>query len=137
MLVAEAPGDQEVLKGIPFMGAGGAELDRMLQEAGLFRGHCFLTSVCRVRPPGNKIEAFVALKKKDITAAHVRLRDKFVLPVVMEGFKLLIQEIELCQPQVIIPFGNLAMWALTGKWGITSWRGSLLPVNTEEMRSVL
>lgn len=32
----------------------------------------------------------------------------------------------MCQPDVIIALGNVALWALTGNWGITSWRGSEL-----------
>jgi hypothetical protein len=34
--------------------------------------------------------------------------------------------VELCRPNIIIALGNVAMWALTGKWGVDKWRGSLL-----------
>lgn len=126
MIVGEAPGEQEMLKGIPFVGASGQELERMLKEAGIYMSQCFLTTVCRVRPPGNDITAFIAQKKSEITPAHQILRDKYVLAPIWEGLELLKREIELVQPNVIIALGNVSMWALTGKWGITSWRGSML-----------
>lgn len=124
MLVGEAPGFDEERTGVPFVGASGQELNRMLHEVGIMRSECFVTNVCRVRPPDNRIEAFVALKKKDITAAHVPLRDKMVLPVVKQGYEALLCEIAAVKPNVIVAFGNLALWALTGEWKITKWRGS-------------
>ena len=126
MLVGEAPGEQEAAQGQPFVGYSGQELSRMLQEAGIMRSQCFITNVCRIRPPGNDIGAFIAQRKADITGKHVMLRDKFVLPCIVDGVEMLKREIELCQPNVIIAFGNVSMWALTGEWGITSWRGSQL-----------
>lgn len=126
MLVGEAPGEQEVAQGAPFVGASGQELSRMLQEAGIMRSACFITNVVRIRPPGNDIGAFIAQRKSDITGQHLMLRDKFVLPVVRDGFELLKREIEMCKPNVIIAFGNVSLWALTGQWGITSWRGSVM-----------
>ncbi len=128
MLVGEAPGEQEERAGTPFVGASGQELNRMLQEAGIMRSECYVTNVCKVRPPDNQIGAFIALKKKDISSLHVRLRDKYVLPPISEGYKELLAEIEMVQPNIIVAFGNLAMWALTGRWGILKQRGSLLQV---------
>ncbi len=126
MIVGEAPGEMEVAKGEPFVGASGQELSKLLAEAGIARSQCFLTNVSRIRPPGNDIEMFLAMAKKDIGPQHVRVRDKFVLPPIADGIERLKREIELCQPNVIIALGNLALWALTGNWGITSWRGSVI-----------
>lgn len=131
MLVGEAPGVDEERQGIPFVGASGQELNRMLHEAGIMRSECFVTNVCRVRPPDNDIGRFVALKKKDITLAHVPMQDKYVLPLVQEGARLLCDEIRAVSPNVIVPLGNLALWALTGNWGITKWRGSLLRLSLD------
>lgn len=126
MIVGEAPGEHEVQQGEPFVGMSGQELSRMLHEAGLQRAQCFLTNVSRIRPPGNDIGMFLAMRKSDISPAHIRIRDKFVLPPIADGLEALKREIELCQPNLIIAFGNVALWALTGNWGITSWRGSVL-----------
>jgi uracil-DNA glycosylase len=126
MICGEAPGQEEERLGVPFVGASGQELSRMLHEAGIARSECFITNVCRVRPPNNDIENFIALKKKDVTLVHVTMRDKYVLPIVQEGAKMLEFEIEQCKPKVIIACGDVALWALTGAWGVKKWRGSEL-----------
>lgn len=126
MIVGDFPGEREVMESAPFVGASGQELSRMLQEAGIMRSQCFLTTAIRARPPANDIENFIAARKADITANHLMIRDKFVLPVVRDGIEILKREIEMCQPNIIIALGNAALWALTGAWGITSWRGSVL-----------
>ena len=131
MIVGEAPGEREVAEGQPFVGFSGQEMSKMLQEAGIMRSECFITNVVRIRPPGNDINAFIAQRKSDISAQHIMMRDKFVLPAVRDGFELLKREIEMCQPNVIIAFGNVALWALTGQWGITSWRGSVMECDLE------
>lgn len=129
MIVGEAPGEQEVLHNTPFVGSSGIELNKMLAEAGISRNLCFVTNVARQRPPHNDISLFLAMRKKDITPAHVAIRDKLVLSPIVEGIEMLKCEIELCRPNVIIALGNVALWALTGKWGVTKWRGSLLQCN--------
>ncbi len=126
MLVGEAPGENEEREGRPFVGASGQELNRMLQEAGIMRSECYVTNVCKVRPPNNQISVFVASRKKDITPAHTLMRDRWVTKEVVEGYAELLAEIEMVQPNIIVTFGNLSMWALTGNWSILKWRGSLL-----------
>ena len=136
MLVGEAPGEQEERQGIPFVGASGAELNRMLQEAGIMRSECYVTNVCKLRPPDNRIGAWIALRKKDITPVHKLMRDRYVLPPIIEGYAELLQEIEMVQPNLIVAFGNLSMWALTGNWGILKWRGSLLHTESKDDRGI-
>ena len=126
MIVGEAPGDQEMRESAPFVGSSGQELSKMLMEAGIHRSACFVTNVIRIKPPGGDIASFIAEKKKDVTPQHGEVRDKMVMPPVWEGISLLEREIEMVRPNLIIALGNVAMWALTGKWGVTSWRGSLL-----------
>ena len=126
MLVGEFPGEQEVLKGMPFVGYAGSELDKMLSEASIMRGACFVTNVIRTRPPGNDIDNFIAAKKTAITPSHIEFQGKHVLPVVLDGIALLKREIESCRPNIIIAFGNVAAWALSSVWGVTTWRGSTL-----------
>lgn len=131
MIVGEAPGLQEIQQGQPFVGASGQELSLMLTAAGIMRSSCFITNVCRVRPKGNNIELFFAKSKKAITNEHVEYNGKHVLPPIIEGIELLKKEISLCDPNIIIALGNVAMWALTGQWGITKWRGSQLTTNID------
>ncbi len=127
MVIGEYPGDQELHSGVPFSGSGGQELTRMLNEAGIMRGSCFMTNVLPFKPFGNDLEPYVALKKNAITSQHVPVFDRMVLPAVRDAISRLSREIEMCRPNVIICLGNLAMFAVTGEWGITSWRGSMLP----------
>lgn len=54
MLVGEAPGLDEDLQGIPFVGRSGQLLDRMLAAIGLDRTHVYIANVVPWRPPGNR-----------------------------------------------------------------------------------
>jgi len=47
MLVGEVPGDEEDLKGRPFVGPAGRLLDRALAEAGIAREDAYLTNVVK------------------------------------------------------------------------------------------
>jgi len=126
MIVGEAPGEEEARQGRPFVGPSGRELDRMLHDAGILRSECFVTNVVRVRPPNNDISAFVSHRKTPPAENWVREGNCWLHPVAAEGLALLKKEVAQCQPKVIIALGNLALWALSSKWGITDWRGSQL-----------
>jgi uracil-DNA glycosylase len=126
MLVGEAPGYEEEQKGLPFQGASGQELNRMLGEAGITRNECFITNVCRLRPPNNDLSHFIAKAKKDVTSQHIQLRGRSVLKPVYDGVELLRKEIEMVKPNIIVALGATPLWALTGVNGITKWRGSML-----------
>lgn len=54
MLVAEAPGKQEDLQGIPFVGPAGKVLDILLTSAGLSRNDVFITNIVKCHPQGNR-----------------------------------------------------------------------------------
>ena len=54
MLIGEAPGADEDRLGLPFVGASGRLLDRMLASIGLDRNNAYITNVVPWRPPGNR-----------------------------------------------------------------------------------
>lgn len=54
MLVGEAPGRLEDLRGLPFVGAAGKTLDKLLQNVGLSRSEVYITNVVKCRPPDNR-----------------------------------------------------------------------------------
>jgi DNA polymerase len=54
MFIGEAPGRQEDLRGLPFVGAAGKLLDELLRKIGLSRGEVYITNVVKCRPPGNR-----------------------------------------------------------------------------------
>ena len=68
MLVGEQPGDQEDLKGHPFVGGAGRMLDRCLAEAGLAREELWLTNAV-------KHFKFEPRGKRRIRSARPRARD--------------------------------------------------------------
>lgn len=126
MVVNEFPTKEEMLRGRAMSGSGGYEFDKMLHEAGIVRSECWMTYVARVCPPGYTSDGFFPKLKRDIRHDfHVFHNKKHVSPVVMDGITLLEKEIELIKPDIIICLGNVSLWALTGEWGIKTWRGSL------------
>lgn len=54
MFVGEAPGMEEDLQGLPFVGRSGRLLDRMLTAIGLDRSSAYIANVIPWRPPGNR-----------------------------------------------------------------------------------
>jgi uracil-DNA glycosylase family 4 len=54
MLVGEAPGRDEDLEGLPFVGRSGRLLDQMLAAIGLDRSRVYIANVIPWRPPGNR-----------------------------------------------------------------------------------
>ena len=55
MLIGEAPGKNEDLQGKPFVGAAGKILNSLLEGAGVRREDVFITSICKCRPPDNRV----------------------------------------------------------------------------------
>ncbi|MCB9664189.1 MAG: uracil-DNA glycosylase [Alphaproteobacteria bacterium] len=55
LVIGEGPGQQEDLKGEPFVGPAGQMLDRMLENVlGLRRDQVYIANVVKCRPPGNR-----------------------------------------------------------------------------------
>jgi DNA polymerase I-like protein with 3'-5' exonuclease and polymerase domains/uracil-DNA glycosylase len=127
MLVQDIPGYQELGKGEPFQGPAGMELNRMLSEAKIMRSECFVTSLIRTQVSFNSLDSIVYFKKTKVPPDFIPFHDKHVKQPFLDGLKMLEKEIELVKPRVILAFGNGVLFALTGKWGIKSWRGSELP----------
>lgn len=54
MFIGEGPGEQEDLKGEPFVGAAGHLLDDMLSIIDLSRDNCYIANIVKCRPPRNR-----------------------------------------------------------------------------------
>jgi uracil-DNA glycosylase len=103
MFVGEAPGQQEDLLGLPFVGRAGKLLDTLLEEVGLARGDVFIANVLKSRPPGNRDP-----QPDEIDACKPYLN----------------RQIELIEPKVICTLGNFATKLLTRSGrGITGVHG--------------
>ncbi|WP_254524859.1 uracil-DNA glycosylase [Natrinema caseinilyticum] len=87
MLVGEAPGEQEVKRGEPFVGRAGTQLDRALEEIGHDRSKLYVTNLVKVRPPEN--------------------RDPYVAEI-EAWWPVLEAEIERVDPSVLVPLGSFA-----------------------------
>ena len=113
MLVGEAPGREEDIQGIPFVGRAGQLLDKMLRPIGLTRdkdqldnniiGTAYICNVIPWRPPQNR----------DPNPDEIEM----MLP-------FLKKHIELVGPKIIVALGNISCRALIGQTGITKLRGS-------------
>ena len=129
LFVGEAPGAQEEASGVPFCGAAGNLLSTAMHGAGIVRSETFITNVVRFRPPGNNLSPYFVRaipKRGSAPGDFVEFRGKLVAKFVPEHVDDLEREIDAVRPNVIVALGNWAMYFLTGKSGILSWRGSLL-----------
>ena len=54
MFIGEAPGRDEDIQGLPFVGRSGQLLDRMLAAIGLDRTNVYIANILPWRPPGNR-----------------------------------------------------------------------------------
>jgi len=141
LLIGEAPGAEEEthldemgkLSPRPFVGKSGQELSRMLNEAGILRSEIRVANVCKYRPPGNKMDLWWPKRgssgkqvKKYITPSMRCYDGDYFDPRVIDGLEELRAEIAETKPNVIVPVGNLSLWATTRRTGITKWRSSLL-----------
>jgi uracil-DNA glycosylase family 4 len=114
--IGEAPGEHEERFQRPFVGPAGRLFDELLRKAGIVRGMCRVTNVVKERPPSNDISVFLDLSKKEprMTASYKEY---------VEDLK---KELEQCTANILVPLGNVPLFALTGRKGITKWRGSIL-----------
>ena len=113
MIIGEAPGREEDIQGIPFVGRAGRLLDKMLRQIGLTRNKDQLSHnliktayICNVipwRPPHNR----------DPSTEEIEM----MLP-------FLRRHVSLIQPKIIVAMGNISCRALLGQTGITKLRGN-------------
>ena len=54
VFIGEAPGKNEDLQGLPFVGVAGKFLNEMLDGIGLNRGDVYITNIVKYRPPENR-----------------------------------------------------------------------------------
>lgn len=115
-IVGEAPGADEVYHRRPFVGKSGRLLETLLGTAGISRNQCYFTNVVKERPVNNKIEQFIKFKKDIVkTPEYDKYASEFI------------EEIKKTNANVIVPTGNVSLYALLGfnPPKITSRRGSM------------
>lgn len=87
LFVGEAPGRNEDEQGIPFVGAAGKNLDKLLKDVGLSLGDVYIANILKCRPPENRDPLPEEIK------AHT---------------PWLIEQIKEIKPKVICSLGNYA-----------------------------
>ncbi len=103
MFVGEAPGRDEDIEGLPFVGRSGKLLDRMLAAIGLDRSSVYIANIVPWRPPGNR--------------TPTPQESQICLP-------FLLRQIELADPDILVCLGGPSAQTLLGvKEGITRIRG--------------
>lgn len=115
MLVGEAPGRDEDIEGLPFVGRSGQLLDRMLKAIGRDRRDAYIANVLPWRPPGNR--------------TPTPLETEICRPFIE-------RQIELAAPRVLVALGgSSAKVLLRTPDGIMrlrgGWRTYLTPGGTE------
>jgi DNA polymerase len=97
MIVGEAPGEQEDIKGEPFVGKSGQLLDNMLRAISLTRGEAdpahqvYIANTIKCRPPNNRNPEPDELAKCET---------------------YLIRQVQLVQPKIILAMGRFAVQSL-------------------------
>ena len=114
LLIGEAPGPQENIKGKPFVGPAGQLLDKILQ-AGNFdpEQDVYITNSVFRMPPAEDGKSF--RKPNDTEIDYYR-------PFVFEIIRLI-------DPRVILLTGNVACQSVLQKTGITSLRGQWIQLD--------
>jgi uracil-DNA glycosylase family 4 len=114
LIVGEAPGPEENIKGKPFVGRAGQLLDKILQAAKFDpQKDVYITNSVFRLPPGEDGKAF--RKPTDQEVEYYR-------PYVFEIIRLI-------DPHVILLTGNVACQSILKKTGITSLRGQWTQVD--------
>ena len=102
MMIGEAPGEQESLKGRPFVGKAGKNLDEFLMLSGLDRAELYITNTVKYRPV-------------KISAAGHTVNRAPTQEEIDQGLPFLKREILLVDPDVIVTLGNVPLRALLGR----------------------
>jgi uracil-DNA glycosylase len=85
LFIGEAPGEQEDLQGIPFVGAAGKQLDKLLSLINLSLEDVYIANILKYRPPGNRDPS------NDEIERHT---------------PYLVEQIKIIRPRIIATLGN-------------------------------
>ncbi len=104
VFVGEGPGEQEDLRGEPFVGAAGKLLDDMLSIIDLNRNNCYIANIVKCRPPFNRDPS---QEEQDACVGY------------------LYNQLKLLRPRVVVCLGRIsAMHLISPDFRITKQHGS-------------
>lgn len=94
LIVGEAPGEEEDLEGVPFIGKAGQKLDSILSYLDIARQDVYITNTVLCRPPSNRVP-----RKEEMDACKWRLD----------------LQIKLLRPEITVLLGRTAYESISGK----------------------
>lgn len=119
--IGEAPGKNEDIQGLPFVGSAGKNLEALLNSIELSRPDVYITSIIKYRPPKNRQPTFEEIK------AHT---------------PFLVDQIRIIKPRLIVTLGNFAtrfilsgldIMAMSAVPGISQIHGKHVTIDFENM----
>jgi len=122
LFVGEAPGKNEDEQGLPFVGAAGKNLDKLLEKVGLSLEDIYVTNILKCRPPLNR----------DPLPEEVKMHTPY-----------LVKQIREIKPKVICSLGNHAtkfflalgdLNKISSQPGITSVHGKVKEITFQDMK---
>jgi len=87
LFIGEAPGKKEDEIGVPFCGAAGKNLDKLLEKVKLKRENIYIANILKLRPP----------KNRDPTIEEIKLHTPWLL-----------KQIKDMKPKIVCTLGNYA-----------------------------
>jgi len=113
MIIGEAPGEQEDLQGVPFVGRAGKLLDDILKAIQMDRQIVYIANILKHRPPGNR----------NPTEDERR-----------RSLPYLLKQIDLIRPRLILCLGKIsASTLLQSDQALGEMRGQFHPFGTAEL----
>ncbi|MBT4459928.1 MAG: uracil-DNA glycosylase [Anaerolineae bacterium] len=114
LLVGEAPGPQENIDGVPFIGRAGKMLDKILEAADFdSQNDIYITNSVFRMPPGENGKNF-----RKPTTQEIEYYRPYTLEI-----------IRLVSAPIVLLMGNVACPSILGKTGITRLRGQWIEMD--------
>lgn len=121
--IGEWNGSQELAQQKPLVGWSGEEFDKMLSDARIDRRQVYCSNLVQGKKPDTQYHKVKTGKELGIE----RLLGRYPSKEISEGRDILLNRVlPNISPNIIVPLGEVPMWALTGLKGINKWRGSIL-----------
>lgn len=127
--LAEAPAEEEEEKRVPLVGPSGRVYNALLKTSGIVRADHYTGNVFNVRLPDNEVANWCARVDEMRTWEGYDLPPiggaGYLRPEYTHHLARLSAELAAVRPNVIVPMGGTALWALTGLSTISKARGAI------------
>lgn len=133
--LGEAPSTDELLAGRPLVGPSGRIFDALLRTANLDRKDYWVGNVFDQKLPDNDVSNWCVNKgvadqweddPKDLHDAFYIPGSGVLKPQYRWHLKRLEDELNAVKPNVVVPMGSTALWAVSGVANISDYRGNLM-----------